>query len=53
MQSCFPENFEYYFKFEQHPCVRQEQPQKFHIDDASLPIVLLISHALREILFSQ
>ena len=43
----------YYFKFEQHPCVRQGQPQKFHIGDTSLPILLLISHALREIFFNQ
>ena len=44
---------EYCFKFQRHPCVRQGQPQKFHIDDASLPIVLLISHDLREIFFNQ
>ena len=53
MQSCFPGNFDYYFKFQQHPYDRQRQPQKFHIDDASLPIVLLISHTLREIFFNQ
>ena len=51
--SCFPENFENYFKFQQHCCVRQGQPQKFHFDDTSLPIVLLISHALRKIFFNQ
>ena len=51
--SCFPENCENYFKFQQHCCVRQGQPQKFHFDDTSLPIVLLISHALRKIFFNQ